>query len=154
MKTTDMQAAIGVAQLAKLDSFVAARRQNWAHLREGLADLEEVLLLPHATPGSEPSWFGFPITIRPEAPFSRRELVEFLESRRIDTRPLFAGNLTRHPAYRDVPCRVVGSMPNAELITDATFWIGVYPDLGKEQLNFVVETFHDFVCQKKPSGTG
>jgi CDP-6-deoxy-D-xylo-4-hexulose-3-dehydrase len=154
MKATEMQAAVGVAQLAKLDSFVAARRKNWMHLREGLADLEDFLLLPHATPGSEPSWFGFPITVRPEAPFSRLELVEHLESRQIDSRPLFAGDLTRHPAYSDIPHRVVGPLANAELITNATFWIGVYPDLRTEQLDFVVETFHDFVCQKKLSGTG
>jgi CDP-6-deoxy-D-xylo-4-hexulose-3-dehydrase len=154
MKATEMQAAVGVAQLTKLDGFVAARRKNWAHLREGLADLEDFLLLPHATPGSEPSWFGFPITVRPEAPFSRLELVEHLESRRIDSRPLFAGDLTRHPAYSDIPHRVVGPMPNAELITNATFWIGVYPDLGNEQLDFVLETFHDFVSQKHLNETG
>ena len=145
MKTTEMQAAIGVAQLSKLDGFIAARRQNWAYLREGLADLEEFLLLPDATPGSEPSWFGFAITVRPEAPFGRLELVEYLESRRIDARPLFGGDLTRHPAYLGIPHRIVRPMVNAELITNATFWIGVYPGLASEQLDFLIDTLHDFV---------
>jgi len=145
MKATEMQAAIGVAQLSKLDGFIAARRQNWAYLREGLADLEEFLLLPDATPGSEPSWFGFAITVRPEAPFGRLELVEYLESRRIDARPLFGGDLTRHPAYLGIPHRIVRPMVNAELITNATFWIGVYPGLASEQLDFLIDTLHDFV---------
>ena len=145
MKATEMQAAIGVAQLSKLDGFIAARRQNWAYLREGLADLEEFLLLPDATPGSEPSWFGFAITVRPEAPFGRLELVEHLESRRIDARPLFGGDLTRHPAYLGIPHRIVRPMVNAELITNATFWIGVYPGLASEQLDFLIDTLHDFV---------
>ena len=144
MKATEMQAAIGVAQLSKLDGFIAARRQNWAYLREGLADLEEFLLLPDATPGSEPSWFGFAITVRPEAPFGRLELVEYLESRRIDARPLFGGDLTRHPAYLGIPHRIVRPMVNAELITNATFWIGVYPGLTTEMLDYVVETMEGY----------
>jgi CDP-6-deoxy-D-xylo-4-hexulose-3-dehydrase len=142
-----MQAAVGVAQLDKLDEFVAARRANWQRLRDGLADLEEHLLLPEATPGCEPSWFGFAITVRPEAPFSRFDLVQHLESRRIGTRQLFGGNLMRQPAYLDLPHRAVGPMPNADLIMDGTFWVGVYPGLGDAMLDYIIESTHEFASK-------
>jgi CDP-6-deoxy-D-xylo-4-hexulose-3-dehydrase len=145
LKMTDMQAAVGVAQLKKLDEFVAARRRNWQSLRDGMADLEDWLVLPQATPNSEPSWFGFAITVKPDAPFTRFELVQFLESRRIATRQLFGGNMLRQPAYKGMPHRVVGPLTNADLITEGTFWIGVFPGLSPEMIDFMGATIHEFV---------
>src|SRR5262249_31947729 len=110
LKATDMQAAVGVAQLAKLDEFVARRRANFAKLYGGLRALEDVLVLPRATPNSEPSWFGLPLAVRPEAPFTRDQLIRHLEAKRIGTRLLFGGNLTRQPAYRGVPYWTVGDL--------------------------------------------
>ncbi|MCM2414286.1 lipopolysaccharide biosynthesis protein RfbH [Streptomyces sp. RKAG290] len=144
LKATDIQAALGLTQLDKLDTFVEARRRNWRRLREGL-DGVPGLLLPEATPRSDPSWFGFAITVAPEAPFSRAAFVEFLESRKIGTRRLFAGNLTRHPAYTDQPHRIVGDLTNSDIITDQTFWIGVYPALTDEMLDYVVSSVKEFV---------
>ncbi len=145
LKATDMQAAVGVAQLEKLPGFIAARNANWAYLRAGMADLEDVFILPEATPNSEPSWFGFCLTIRPDAPFERLELIRNLEEHGIGTRLLFGGNLLRQPAYQDVPIRVAGSLTNADLITTQTFWMGVYPGLTIPMLDHVLETVHDFV---------
>ena len=145
LKMTDMQAAVGVAQLDKLDGFIEARNNNWAQLRAGLAPLEEYFILPEATPGSYPSWFGFALTVRPEAPFTRFDLVQHLESRRIGTRQLFGGNLLRQPAYQGHDIRVVGDLTNADIITEGTFWIGVYPGLFEQMINFMIETIHEFV---------
>ena len=147
LKATDMQAAVGVAQLDKLDSFVAARRANWKYLYKGLKRHEEFLLLPKATKNSEPSWFGFPITVRPGGPFSRNALVQHLESHRVGTRLLFGGNLLRQPAYSGHPHRVVGPLTNADIITEGTFWIGVFPGLTREMLDFVIGLFDDFIKQ-------
>ncbi|MGW2072945.1 lipopolysaccharide biosynthesis protein RfbH [Streptomyces sp. NPDC001953] len=147
LKATDIQAALGLAQLAKLDSFIEARQRNWRRLRAGL-DGVPGLLLPEATPRSEPSWFGFVITVDPEAPFGRAELVDFLESRRIGTRRLFAGNLTRHPAYIDQPHRIVGELANSDVITEHTFWIGVYPALTDEMLDYVTASIKEFVATR------
>jgi dTDP-4-dehydro-2,6-dideoxy-D-glucose 3-dehydratase len=144
LKSTDLQAALGLSQLTKLDAFCAARRENWRRLREGLDGVPH-LLLPEATPGSDPSWFGFAITVDPEAPFSRAELVEFLEGRRIGTRRLFAGNLTRHPAYIGQPHRVVGELTNSDVITDQTFWIGVYPAITDEMTGYMTASVKEFV---------
>ncbi len=146
LKLTDMQAAVGVAQLDKLPGFIQARRHNWQYLRDGLADLEEHLLLPTPTPRSEPSWFGFALTVRPGAPFNRLELVQHLEDRRIGTRLLFGGNLVRQPAYLGAPHRVVGPLDNADVITEGTFWVGVYPGLTEPMLDFIVESIHEFVA--------
>jgi len=145
LKVTDMQAAVGVAQLDKLPGFVDARRDNWQHLLDGVADLEEFFVLPRATANSEPSWFGFALTVRPDAPFGRFDLVQHLEQRRIATRQLFGGNLLRQPAYLGLPHRVVGDLTNADLITEGTFWLGVYPGLTTEMLDFVIESIHEFV---------
>lgn len=144
LKATDLQAALGLTQLTKLDSFIDARRRNWRQLREGLDGVPH-LLLPEPTPGSDPSWFGFVITVDPEAPFHRSELVDFLESRKIGTRRLFAGNLTRHPAYTDQPHRVVGDLTNSDIITEHTFWVGVYPGLTAEMLDYVIASVKEFV---------
>jgi CDP-4-dehydro-6-deoxyglucose reductase, E1 len=140
LKLTDMQAAVGVAQLDKLDGFVEARTRNWLHLRERLAHLEDRLVLPEATPRSDPSWFGFAITLRPDAPVSRNDVTARLEAAGIGTRLLFAGNLLRQPAYRDIPHRLVGGLDNADAITERGFWVGVYPGLTTEMLDFVADT--------------
>ncbi|MFD4175955.1 MULTISPECIES: lipopolysaccharide biosynthesis protein RfbH [Streptomyces] len=144
LKATDIQAALGLTQLTKLDRFIDARRRNWRRLREGLDGVPH-LVLPEPTPGSDPSWFGFVITVDPEAPFHRSELVDFLESRKIGTRRLFAGNLTRHPAYIDQPHRVVGDLTNSDIITEHTFWVGVYPGLTDEMLDYVIASVKEFV---------
>ncbi len=143
LKVTDMQAAVGLSQLQKLDSFIARRRKNFAHLYRGLSDLADQLILPEATPGSEPSWFGFPITVRPSGKYGRNELVEALEDRLIATRLLFGGNLLRQPAYKDMPLRVVSptNLSNSDLVMINTFWIGVYPGLSDEAVEYVVYTF-------------
>ena len=148
LKLTDMQAAVGVAQLKKLPDFIAARRHNFNRLYAGLKKFEEVLILPETTPNSNPSWFGFAITIRPGAPFSRLELVQHIESRRIGTRLLFGGNLMRQPAYIGMPHRVVGPLTNADIITDNTFWLGVYPGLNDEMVDFMVATVAEFIETK------
>lgn len=145
LKLTDMQAAIGVAQLPKLPQFIASRRANFAYLFDGLKSLEDRFVLPVATPGSEPSWFGFALTIRPDAKINRLELTQHLESRRIGTRLLFGGNLMRQPAYIDQPKRVVGTLDNCDVITDNTFWVGVYPGLDNARLDFIIDTILDFV---------
>ncbi len=145
LKLTDMQAAVGVGQLQKLDGFVAARRGNFDHLAAGLADLQHVLVLPKATPRSTPAWFGFPITVKPDAGFSRTDLVRHLDAHKIGTRQLFAGNLLRQPAYEDVAHRSVGELPNTDAIMQHTFWLGVYPGIGATELNYVIQVIHDFV---------
>jgi CDP-6-deoxy-D-xylo-4-hexulose-3-dehydrase len=147
LKLTDMQAAVGVAQLPKLPRFIEARRRNFRTLYEGLRELEEFFLLPEATPGSEPSWFGFPIAVRPEAPFSRTQVVEFLERRKIATRQLFGGNLIRQPAYAGVKYRVVGDLTNTDFVMNQVFWIGVYPGLTGAHLDYVLTTFRELVRQ-------
>ena len=145
LKATDMQAAIGVSQLEKLPRFIEARTRNWRRLREGLAPHEDFLILPTATPHADPSWFGFAITVRPDAPFSRRNLVAFLESRKIGTRMLFAGNLLRQPAYGGIPHRVVGDLRHTDLAMTNTFWVGVFPGLTDAMIDFVVESFDAFI---------
>jgi CDP-6-deoxy-D-xylo-4-hexulose-3-dehydrase len=140
LKATDMQAAVGVSQLKKLPGFVAARRQNFTRLRGMLAECQDELLLPEATPHSDPSWFGFPITLREACRVSRSDLIAELEGKRIGTRLLFGGNLLRQPAYEGVPHRVVGPLTNADVVTERTFWVGVYPGLDGEKLSFIART--------------
>jgi CDP-6-deoxy-D-xylo-4-hexulose-3-dehydrase len=142
LKLTDMQAAVGVAQLKKLPAFIEARRRNFQALYDGLKDLEEFFILPEATPGAEPSWFGFPLAVRPRSPFTRNEAVDFLEKHNIATRLLFGGNLVRQPAYRDVRHRVVGDLRNSDFVMKQVFWIGVYPGLSTEAIEFMVDIFH------------
>jgi len=142
LKVTDMQAAIGEAQLDKLPSFVAARKRNFALLRAALGDLEEHLILPEATLGSDPAWFGMPIALRPQAPFSRRELVTFLEAEGVATRQLFGGNLTRQPAYQGIAHRKVGALERSDFVMEQVFWIGVYPGLGTAHLDHMASALH------------
>ena len=151
LKLTDMQAAIGLAQLRKLPCFIEARKQNWRTLRKGLDPFREFLTLPEATLGSDPSWFGFPITVRPEAPFRRDQLVAFLESRKIATRMLFGGNLLRQPAFKDCPRRVVGDLKHTDAVMKDMFWVGVYPGLSERMLDYTLESFRDFICEKVDS---
>ncbi len=143
LKATDMQAAVGVAQLGKLSGFIAARRRNFARLHEGLADLGATFLLPEATPGSDPSWFGFPISVRADAPYTRRDVVRYLDERKIATRQVFAGNLVRQPAYKNTVFRQVGDLARSDFVMNQTFWIGVYPALSDAMLDSVIEAFHD-----------
>jgi CDP-6-deoxy-D-xylo-4-hexulose-3-dehydrase len=144
LKATDMQAAVGTAQLARLDEFVERRRQNHAYLRASLADLEHVLVLPDPTPGSEPSWFGFAITVRPDAPYGRADLVRYLEAGGVATRQLFGGNLLRQPAYADVRHRVAGPLEVTDQIAERTFWIGCYPGLNEAHLDYVAQRLFAF----------
>lgn len=146
LKLTDMQAAVGVAQLEKLPRFIAARRANFARLYEGLKPLEDVFILPETTPGSEPSWFGFALTIRPGVNIDRLALTQHLESRRIGTRLLFGGNLMKQPAYKDLPRRVVGPLDGADVITTNTFWIGVHPGLDDARIDYLVESIRDVIA--------
>jgi CDP-6-deoxy-D-xylo-4-hexulose-3-dehydrase len=141
LKLTDMQAAVGVAQLQKLDGFIAARRRTFRALYEGLREFAEFFVLPEATPGSDPSWFGFPIGVRKDAPFSRNQVVAHLESNKIATRLLFGGNLTRQPAYQGTPYRVVGDLVNTDFVMDRVFWIGVYPGITDPMVEYILETF-------------
>ena len=145
MKITDMQAAVGVAQLAKLPDFVARRKTNFQKILAMLEPYQDRLILPQATPNSDPAWFGFAITLQERAGFSRYELTGFLEANRIETRPLFAGNLLRQPAFMDIGKRVVGDLTNTDIITDRTFFIGVYPGIGESQLDYVNSVFTRFM---------
>jgi CDP-6-deoxy-D-xylo-4-hexulose-3-dehydrase len=144
LKLTDMQAAVGVAQLARLDEFVAARRSNFTYLHERLTGVEDVLEFATVHPKANPSWFGFPIRVRDDAPFTRNEFVAFLEGRNIATRLLFGGNLVRQPAYRDLTFRVVGDLARTEQVMRGTLWVGVYPGLTTEMLDWIVESVHAF----------
>ena len=147
LKMTDMQAAVGVAQLDKLTDFIAARKRNWQLLYDGLKEHEEFFILPQATPNSDPSWFGFLLTVRPNAPFSRNELVQFLEANQVATRLLFSGNITRQPAYQHVNYRVVGNLANTDTVMNQTFWIGVYPRITPEMIEYVLSVFADFLAR-------
>lgn len=146
LKATDMQAALGLSQLSKLDHFVARRRENFDYLMRRFTGIEG-LILPMATPKSEPSWFGFPITLAPELDIDREELLRFLDSRLIGTRLMFAGNITRQPAYRDVEFRVVGDLTNTDIVMKRTFWVGVYPGLTEPMLDYIADSIIEFIGQ-------
>jgi len=144
LKATDIQAALGLSQLNKIDGFVSARKDNFAHLTKRL-DGVEGLVLPQATPKSDPSWFGFPITLDPDHPVDREALMRFLDSRKIGTRLLFAGNLTKQPAYRNIDFRVVGDLTNTDIVMNRTFWVGVFPGLTPPMLDFIADSITEFV---------
>jgi len=149
LKATDMQAAIGCAQLEKLDSFIAARRKNWQTLYDGLKDLEDVFILPEPTAGCQPSWFGFALTLRESNSFARDDIVRHLESNKIQTRMLFAGNYIRQPLFDQMRgqkqgYRVVGNLKNTDRIMSNTFWLGVYPGMTEPMLEFIIQTIQDF----------
>ena len=144
LKATDMQAALGASQIEKLPKFVARRKENFQYLSAKLKPLEECLMLPEATPSSDPSWFGFPIGVRENAPFSRDELIRALEEKKIATRLLFGGNLLRQPAYEGCEYRVIGELRNTDFVMNNVFWIGVYPGLTPEMLDYAAETIQLF----------
>jgi CDP-4-dehydro-6-deoxyglucose reductase, E1 len=146
LKATDMQAALGASQIAKLPHFIERRRENFGYLRAALAPLEKFLVLPEATPGSDPSWFGFPIGVRPDAPFKREDLTHALETQKIGTRLLFGGNLMRQPAYEGCTFRAVGDLPNTDFTLNNVFWVGVYPGLTRAMLDYVAEVMTSFAA--------
>ncbi|MBI3762202.1 MAG: lipopolysaccharide biosynthesis protein RfbH [Chloroflexi bacterium] len=145
LKITDVQAAMGVAQMEKLPGFVAARKRNFARLYAGLKPYEDYFTLPRWLPNADPSWFAFPLTVRDSAPFDRTKLMRYLESRKVETRVLFAGNILKQPGYRDIECRVVGDLPNAEQVLRGTFFVGVYPGLDDQRIDYMLEVFGEFL---------
>jgi len=152
LKVTDMQAAIGCAQLEKLPGFIEARKRHWQFLHDGLSALSECFILPEATENADPSWFGLLLTVRKEAGFTRDQIVHYLESKGIQTRMLFAGNLVKHPCFDEMRkskegYRVVGALENTNKIMNDTFWIGVYPGLSKEMLEYMIDAVSGF-CTK------
>ncbi len=151
LKITDMQAAVGLAQLRRLGEFIDRRKRNFAYLRKRLVSLSEFLILPEATPNSDPSWFGFPLTLREEANVTRENLLEYLNQYMIGTRLLFAGNLIRQPYFQGRQYRVAGDLRNTDTVMKNTFWIGVYPGLTPAMLSYVVEMFHRMVRELKPA---
>jgi CDP-6-deoxy-D-xylo-4-hexulose-3-dehydrase len=144
LKATDIQAALGVSQLRKLDGFVAKRKENFAHLMSRFAGTDG-LIMPVATPKSDPSWFGFPITLSDDLPIVREDLLRFLDERKIGTRLMFAGNIVRQPAFKDVDFRIVGDLNNTDTIMRRTFWIGVFPGLATPMLDYVADSILEFV---------
>jgi len=151
LKITDLQAAVGVAQLPKLPRFIEARRGNWQSLRDAFESYEDDLILPEPTPNSDPSWFGFKLLVRKEASFTRNELVGHLERHGIGTRNVFAGNLLRQPAYVDIPGRVIGDLANTDLIMEDGFWIGVYPGISAEMIEYVTAIVARFFESRVPT---
>ena len=149
LKSGDIQAAIGSAQLLRLDDFVTKRRDNWQYLHNGLKGLEDVFILPKATKNSEPSWFGFAITVRPDSPKSRNQIVQELNSMQIATRLLFGGNLLRQPAFIGTDRRVVGQLKNTDIVMNDTFWIGVWPGLTVEMLDYMITSLHTIMKGSK-----
>jgi CDP-6-deoxy-D-xylo-4-hexulose-3-dehydrase len=145
LKVTDMQAALGLSQLGKLDDFISRRNQNFDRLTTSLSDLQDVLMLPEATENTTPSWFGFAITLKPQAKLSRNELVKALNDRQIHTRLLVGGNLTRQPAYQGIHYRKIGDLSTADRIMNDTFWIGVYPGLTSEMLDYTSQILHELL---------
>ena len=145
LKVTDLQAAIGVAQLAKLPQFITTRQRNFHLLYEGLKDFRHLFVLPEATEHARPCWFGFYLTLRENAPFSRQQLIHHLENHLIRTRLLFAGNVIRQPAFKGIPHRVAGGLHNTDTVMNRTFWIGLYPGLGEKEIYYVIRTFADFI---------
>ena len=149
LKITDMQAAVGLAQMDRVDGFIAARRANFAYLTEQLRELEEFFILPEATPRSNPSWFGFPVTVRAGAPFSRDALTRHLDSKRIATRLVFAGNLIRQPYMKNQSYRVVGDLDTSDEVMRAAFWLGLFPGLTRDHLAYTVETIRSFCIEAR-----
>lgn len=147
LKATDMQAALGLTQLAKVELFIQKRKDNYEYLKKYLSKVEG-LSIAHASPHSEPSWFGCPITLDPKHPVNREDLLRFLDLRKIGTRLLFAGNITKQPAYKDIDFRVVGDLTNTDIVMTRTFWVGVYPGLTTQMMDYVIESITDFMNGK------
>jgi CDP-6-deoxy-D-xylo-4-hexulose-3-dehydrase len=145
LKSGDIQAAIGLAQLEKVDTFIEARRTNWEYLRDLLSDLDDIFILPSSTPLSNPSWFGFALTIRQDVAIDRKNIIGHLESKKIATRLLFGGNLLRQPAFSDIEMRQVSSLVSSDLILTNTFWLGIWPGLTRDMLEYVSKELHNFL---------
>jgi len=145
LKATDMQAAVGCTQLKKMPHFIRIRKMNFDFLYRHLKRYEEYFILPKATKNASPSWFGFPLMVRKDAPFTRNDIVKFLEGKRIATRMLFGGNLLRQPAYRHIRCRIVDRLNNTDLVMNDLFWIGVYPGITKEMREPIIKAFDSFL---------
>jgi CDP-6-deoxy-D-xylo-4-hexulose-3-dehydrase len=143
LKSGDIQAAIGLVQLDRLESFVELRRRNWAYLLNALKDLEDFLVLPKVTENSDPSWFGFALTVKQNSPKTRNQFVQELNEKKIGTRLLFGGNLLRQPAFIGTPRRVVGDLVNTDRIMNDTFWIGVWPGLSLEMLDYMIAAMYE-----------
>lgn len=141
LKVTDMQAAIGVAQLKKLPSFIKSRKKNFTSLYNNLKKYEKYFVLPQPMPNSEPSWFGFPILVKDNAPFTRMDIVNYLENNKIATRMLFGGNLIKQPAYKNIKYRVIDNLKNTDLVMNNLFWIGVYPGITDKHIKFIKNVF-------------
>jgi CDP-6-deoxy-D-xylo-4-hexulose-3-dehydrase len=152
LKATDMQAAIGCAQLRRIDDFGAARRRNHARLLAALRPYEDRLILPVAPPNTDPSWFAFVISVRPDAGFTRADLTSFLEANRIETRGLFSGNLLRHPAFETIERRVVGDLANTDAVMNGTFFVGVYPGIDEARVEYVIDAFVRFMDGARAAG--
>ena len=149
LKMTDMQAAIGVAQLKKLNKFIKARQENFTHLYNFFKQYEKFFVLPQWLGNSQPTWFGFPLLVKKNAPFTRSEIVDYLEENKIATRMLFGGNLTRQPAYQEVKYRVFGTLKNTDIVMNNLFWLGVYPGITEEKMEYVTEILTKFLKDKK-----
>lgn len=145
LKPLDLQPAMGLAQLKKLPLFTKARKRNFKMLFEEFTKYIEYFVLPKALPKSDPSWFAFPITVKPKAPFKREDIIKWYERNNIETRLLFSGNITKHPAYKDIVFRVVGGLNNSDLVMTSAFFIGVYPGIGEEQMNYVLDKTQEFM---------
>lgn len=148
LKVTDMQAALGISQLKKLPSFVEKRNQNFAYLKSKLSHLQEFISLPEVTPGGEASWFGFPITVKPNSKVRRNEITQYLERNKIGTRLIFAGNLVRQPLYKHVEKRIIGELTNTDIVMNDVFWVGTYPALEKEHLDYIAQKISEVLGVK------
>ena len=151
LKVTDMQAAVGVEQIKKLTGFIEKRKQNFSVFYQGLKNYDSYFILPEPSQDAEPSWFGFPIFVKSNAPFSRNDIVKNLEEHKIATRMLFGGNLIKQPAYSEMKYRKVGSLVNTELVMNNLFWIGVYPGIRENQIKYILKVFKNFfkrICER------
>jgi len=145
LKPIELQCAMGLVQLKRIGDFIEQRKKNFDRLFQFFKNYEDYFYLPTWHRDADPSWFAFPLTVRPDAPFGRAPIVEWFEDHRIQTRNLFAGNLVRHPAYRDINCRIVGDLNNSDMIIGNTFFLGIYPGLNREKISYVIQVAEDFL---------
>ena len=149
LKPLDLQAAIGLQQLKRLPNFIDKRKENFNKLYEELSEYQDYFILPRSLPKADPCWFAFPLTIKEKAPFHRKEIIDYLEQNKIATRPLFAGNILRQPAYKNIEYRVVGNLKNSEKVMKDTFFIGIHPGLGDEELGYMTNTIKEFIIKNR-----